>query len=271
MNRQQRRALERMKLKASTRAHPVNLNRVKSLIVAQVPIRTLTNELTIALAYQGAVHKLAKLAFTPMSADFYLMLPYLAIDEYRCGRQRVNRGVINTDRAVARTRVPVKLSYHESGQVHLKGQSAEFERSRLARIQARPIAALAGEHIFTIELEGVEHFARANDRQLGRPSTIAIELKDEVKRVELIGYAGRSEVEVLAKYGVGTRPTFSVTFKRETLPAPLVLGVYMFTGESLQPEAPRHPFELLLGGFVPDGSHVDLLYIHGETSHIVLA
>jgi hypothetical protein len=246
----------------------VNANRLRNFISAPIGERTLTGELTFVLDGDGVPRKIAKILFRPERSDFYLALPYLPLTAYRCGVMQGREGeevVTRTDENVRTSRVPVKLSFHESGQVHVKAQGAE-DVGILASVQAIPIAQLSGQHIFTIELEGITHFAPAKAREIARASTIAIRLPGAPRRIQLVGYAGRSYEDLTAKYPNATPPigpTFFVHFMRPNLLTPLYLGVYVFTGESLREAGSVQPMELALCGFDRTGGDIRAVFVHG--------
>ena len=197
-------------------------NRFRNFIRAAIGERTLTNKLTFVLHQNGVARKMAKILFRPGKSDIYIALPYLHLNTYHCGVMIGTDGketVVQADQDSHSSRIPVKLSYHESGQVHLRPESGT---AVLAKVQAVPIAKLSGQHIFTLELEGIDAFAPAKDREIRLPSTIAIALPQPAWRAQIIGYAGYSYDSVCGKYPRAREahePTFCVRFVRETLPA----------------------------------------------------
>jgi hypothetical protein len=254
------------KLRAARRAARI-VAKQQHLIVANIPNRELTDRLTIVLAQDGVPRKMAALFFRKRAADLYVVTPYLGVDEYACG---IFEGVggqetyTDTGRGVATSRRQVKLSYHESGQVHVRVQERDAEHL-LARVQAPPIANLRGNHIFTLELEGTEHFDVAKEAELRKPSTVGISLPERSWRIKITGYAGQSLEQVQGKYGAGTVPTIGVRFVRETLPRPLFLGLYIIAAPPLQQQNNREPMQIVVAGFedIPGGGG-RAVFVHGR-------
>lgn len=248
-----------------------NRNRFRNLISANVGERQLENEVSLAVRQNGAVRMLAKILFCGGTADFYVALPYLKVSKCGCGVRDFSANqntTISVNENVNSWRMPVKLSYHESGQVHLKGQGVA-NAPLLARVDTTPIARLRGEHVFTLELEGIDHFASAKPRHLQRASMIAIELPQPTWRAQVVAYAGQSADEVsIGKYGAANepraRPTFVIRFVRPTLTRPLYLGLFLFTGQTLNTEPNPTPCEIALSGFVRNENAATALFLHGS-------
>jgi hypothetical protein len=151
-----KRYLERQRRRLGQRHTHETANAGLKQIYAEIPARVLSDRLTIVLAQDGVLHKTAAIFFRKQTADLYIALPYLRLGHYTCGILEGVRGETKTtDTASGATtsRRPVKLSYHERGQVHARVQD-RLDQRILAQVQAPEIARLSGEHIFTLELEG---------------------------------------------------------------------------------------------------------------------
>jgi hypothetical protein len=191
-------------------------------------------------------------------------MPYLKVSGARCGvlvgtsekESQHDIGGLPTYNA------SMKLSYHESGQVHVKTQDTDARP--LALVQATPIARLSGQHMFTLELEGIDHFAAAKPAELLKESTVGIALPHAAWRARIAGFGGYNFRDICGKMGrpIATSrhrsthplppPSITLSFVRPGLPAPLLLGLYILTTGSLQTEQEPKPMEMLVAGFEPN-------------------
>jgi hypothetical protein len=226
----------------------------QGVVYADIPNRDLSDRLTIVLAQNGTPRKMAAVFFRNRTADLYVAMPYLNLERYTCGTLEGQSGKEvrrDTESGTTTSRRPVKLSYHESGQVHIKSQGGADSRI-LASVQAPALAELRGNHIFTLELEGVDYFDVAKDAELRKQSTIAISLPQAAWRVRIVGYAGYTAAQLHGKYtseGAAMPPSVRLRFVRPRLPGPLFLDLYIITTGSLQKGRRPVPMQMAVAGF----------------------
>jgi hypothetical protein len=80
-------------------------------------VRDVRDQVTVAMNLGGSTRKLFKILFRNAAPDFYVALPYLKINNFRCGLvktaydipHKIVGGIDTHD-----VSVPVKLSYHEA-------------------------------------------------------------------------------------------------------------------------------------------------------------
>jgi hypothetical protein len=243
---------------------------LRTTIQQPVPDFNLNEEATIAVRHGGSVHKVVKFVLPARSADFYIALPYLSRAVQSCGL-RDDEGreslTFSSESDVAIPDGPLKMSFHESGQQHFKAQSAEVDaRLPLVQIQGTPLAEMHGEHAFTIEIEGLDAFRKAKDRELVDPSLMIYVPSQDVVRFRIVGFIGSSLDEVSHKYtvaGTSIPPTFHITLNRPTLSASVVIGLYCQEGDTLQQNTPV-PSALALAGFVRGRESTRFLFLRAQ-------
>jgi hypothetical protein len=231
------------------------------------------NQVTIAMNVAGSARKLFKILFRNVSPDIYVALPYLKVSHFRCGLVKATGEVpyeFTDGVALHDVSVPVKLSYHESGQVHLKATSEDVAaRLPLTTVQSVPIANLNGDHIFTIEFDGIPQFAEANAKDRHRPGFFAYDVPADVQRIKVTAFAGFAEDLVMGQHiavnGVKLKATAVLAFRRAQYEAPLYVGLYMQYGPSLQTERRGATYELLFGGFTGGQDAAEYIFMHART------
>jgi len=234
--------------------------------------REVRNQVTIALNLAGSTRKLFKILFRTATPDLYVQLPYLKVNHFRCGLVKTTHDIpheIATGFDIHDISVPVKLSYHESGQVHLKATSNDVAaRLPLTVVHSTPIAKLNGDHIFTIELDGILNFAEAKNKDRSRPGFFAYDVPGDIQRYKVTAFAGFSENLVSGKHiaadGAALKPTSVLAFRRAQYRMPLYLGLYMQYGPSLQTDRRGSVYELMLGGFTGDEKAGEYIFMHAR-------
>jgi hypothetical protein len=234
--------------------------------------REVRDQVTIALNLPGSTRKLFKMLFRTATPDIYVQLPYLKVNYFRCGLVRTTNEIpheIANGIDIHDISAPVKLSYHESGQVHFKATSNDVAaRLPLTVVQSTPIASFNGDHIFTIELDGILNFAEAKDRDRKRPGFFAYDVPDDIQRYKVIAFAGFSDDivsgKLIAADGAKLKPTSVLAFRRMQYRVPLYLGLYMQYGPSLQLERRGSAYELMLGGFNSDETAGEYIFMHAR-------
>jgi hypothetical protein len=234
--------------------------------------REVRDQVTIAVNVGESTRKLFKILFRNASPDLYVALPYLSVNSFRCGLVKTSYDVpyeVAGGIDIHNARVPVKLSYHESGQVHLKPNSNEVApKLPLTSVNSIPIANLSGTHIFTLEIEGVLSFREANDKDRKRPGFFAYDVPPDVRRVKVTAFAGFARGLVsgnhIAANGTPLEPTALLAFRRPQYRVPLYLGLYIQFGPSLQTDVRGAVYELLLGGFTPAKKSGEYIFMHAS-------
>jgi hypothetical protein len=234
--------------------------------------RDVRDQVTIALNIAGSTRKLFKILFRNATPDLYVALPYLKVSYFRCGLVKTTYDVPHEVAGgidIHDISVPVKLSYHESGQVHLKATSNDVAaRLPLTTVQSVPIAYLNGDHIFTIELEGIVHFAEAKSKDRKKPGFFSYDVPADVQRIKITAFAGFAEELVTGKYtaanGMKIKPTAVLAFRRAQYRVPLSLGLYMQYGPSLQTDRRGTTYELMLGGFSRGAQTGEYIFMHAS-------
>jgi len=107
-------------------------------------------EARLIVEYEGSKRKLCKIFFSKRDASIYVQ-PYWSASSYFSGTKEYSTGqnsiTFNFRDNGHETAVCPKLSYHESGYVHLK-----VGKNVLVKIEAAPIGTIQGEeaHILTL-------------------------------------------------------------------------------------------------------------------------
>ncbi len=219
--------------------------------------------------------KIFKLFFLKDRADIYIAFPYAEVTSYRCGVMSAPKGTtrtINTDENTNASVIPVKFSYHESGQVHFKPQNptSEIDPSlKLAEIRTTPIQLLKGNHLFTIQVEGFKHFEDLSEKDERKKANVIIDTPEKSEHLKVVGYAGYSDREISYKQhdanGIYIHPHITINFARPHLPRPLKIGMYMQHGNSIiedKTEDTDHPYILALVGFKVTPARTENLYLY---------
>lgn len=221
--------------------------------------------------------KVFKFFFLKDKTDFYIAFPYLKISSYRCGKRNFVYGVektVSTVEDAQASSIPVKFSYHESGWVHFKpvnpGVSPTSSSLKLAELKATPIHQFTGEHVFTIHIEGLQHFDDFTAKDEKKNPYVICDIPSDREQVKIVGYVGFSDAEIGGKYSNqpgGDIPTLTVTFTRPHLPTPLKIGIYVLTGESMNKDEAKKPYILSLVGFKMNDKRdeVETLFLHASS------
>lgn len=232
---------------------------------------SLGESVTVVVRHKGAVKKVLKLAYSKRFADFYIMFPYLVLSEYRCGIREISEPGSEVTFDVTKdseiSPIPAKLTYQESGQFHFKPVNPAQSLSpsvKLAEIKTIPISQLNGEHIFTVQFEGLSSFEDAAPKPKKGDTYVELAAPDNNELFKLVGFAGLSQQSIMHKYGVHTTPHINITFTRPSLQTPLYLGIYAVGGTSVRTDGNK-PYILVLGGFAvaKDNSKVRFLFLDG--------
>ena len=225
---------------------------------------------------QGIIKKkIFNLFFLKNRADIYIAFPYAKVTSYRCGVMSAPKGTtktINTDENTNASIIPVKFSYHESGQVHFKPQNptSEIDPSvKLAEIITTPIRLFNGKHLFTIQVEGFKYFDDLSEKDERKKANVIIDMPENSEHLKVVGYAGYSDRQISYKQrdanGIYIPPQITINFTRPHLPYPLKIGMYMLHGNSIiedKTEDTDHPYILALVGFKATPERTENLYLY---------
>jgi len=201
--------------------------------------------------------RIFKLIFSQSNLDFYIAFPDFLSKKFYCGIMAIPEGESRLERfnavenAINISRIPVKFSYHESGTINFKPTSPKKENLplsyKLSSIQGTPIRELKGEHVFTIQFEGIEKFEdfKPTDRK-GEVNCLA-KVPDDKIFFKILGFGGFDEEEISNKY---SGPYLKVEMRRKNIEKPFLLGIYLLSNfKSIQPENEKSPFLLAFIGF----------------------
>ena len=215
--------------------------------------------------------KLFKISFVKNEVALFISFPYFNSTSFHCGTAIIPSGTkqITFDAVLEGdyTKVPLKMSYHEDGGIHFKQTDIQkldippFYKN--AKIKGTPIKLLKGEHIFTIQFEGLDNFDDFKPRKKSEHYLIC-NVPDDAKSFKFVGYAGFSEEEIKGKYG--NRDCIIIEIKRQTLPIPLLIGIYLLPSPLTISENEGEPFLLSLVGFEDKDlqSAIEFLYMYAK-------
>ncbi len=170
--------------------------------------------------------------------------------------------------------IPVKFSYHESGQVHFKPLATPANAPNLlqtlAKIKTTPINQLKGQHIFTVLLEGFQYFEDLSSKDEIKKANVICETEDATEHLKIVGFAGYSDSQVANKYPHQHVPHVTVNFTRPHLPGTLKLGIYVFHGDGIVTDmkSKGKPYILSLVGFKTTADMAQMLYLHASVPEL---
>jgi hypothetical protein len=178
----------------------------------------------------GRHKKICRLALAKKDASLFL-IPYGTKGTYFWGHGTFREGeqrATFSHADLAGTQEPLKLSIHESGQVHVK--TLHGEAYKAGPLQTIPLWEYRGQHLATISIDSLESLEDAGPLKPKRKSP---EVVLDVKEI------GDSRRFVL--YANGETTPFSVPLKavvrmrRLGLPAPLQIGLAVLNQSPLVP------------------------------------
>jgi len=209
------------------------------------------------IQYGLKVKRIFKLIFSQGSPDFYIAFPDFLSEKFYCGVMTIPKGESRLEKfnavenAINISRIPVKFSYHESGTVNFKPTSPKKENLplsyKLSSIQGTPIRELKGEHIFTIQFEGLEKFEDFKPTNKKGEVDCLAKIPDGKIFFKILGFGGFNEEEISNKH----RGSYlKVKIRRKNIEKPFWLGIYLLSGsKSIQSQDKKSPFLLSLVGF----------------------
>jgi hypothetical protein len=210
------------------------------------------------VSQENIIYKLANISFSKKENDIYLAFPYRGYVSFKCSLQTQNGDISQTftmDKNVSDSEIPVKLSYHKSGVVQFKPQGKTSIPARaLARTKGIPLEQFSGQHMFTLEIEGINDFEQIRKEQIKLSESYIFPMQTGLPRFRIVGYAGSDAAQVTGKYfhgGIPLPPHLTVRLERTNL-KPLVLGIYFFNASTLNVDGKRESYILALSGFYND-------------------
>lgn len=215
--------------------------------------------------------KLFKISFVKKEVALFISFPYFNSTSFHCGTAIIPPGTkqITFDAVLEGdyTKVPLKMSYHEDGGIHFKPtniQKLDIPLSyKIAEIKGTPFKLLKGEHIITIQFEGLDNFDDFKPIKKSEHYLIC-NVPEDAKSFKFVGYAGFSEEEIKGKYG--SKDFIKIEIKRQALPIPLLVGIYLLPSPVTISESGGEPFLLSLVGFEDKDlqSEMKFLYMYAK-------
>jgi hypothetical protein len=206
------------------------------------------------LIKRGETKKKIFKLFVDKRGDLFISFPYFDCKHYYCGTGSLpTDGSPRTYNVVAEgtdSVIPVKLSYHQDGQVHFKPFSSSTAQLPLAyktaEIKGIPFSQLTSQHIITIEIEGLERFAefrQMKKNQLYR----GFDVPHDRLRFQFLFYAGLTAEDIKGKF----QRCKLISIERPSKPNPLMMGLICTAfRDSLDTDKDNpHPSIICLAGF----------------------
>lgn len=181
------------------------------------------------LIKRDSVEKRIFKLFTDKSGDIFILFPYCISKEYYAGLDKIpahnNKSNLEPIIKGNNCKIPVKFSYHQDGQIHFKPEnSIKLNKPlsyKLASIKGVPFSHLNGDHIFTLEIEGLDYFkdfVPKKKNELYR----CFEVPTDSLRYKFVFYGGLSEEQIKGRY----KGCKILTINRGKELTPLQIGIY---------------------------------------------
>jgi hypothetical protein len=207
---------------------------IKEIVSANKNFNGKIKSITFIVIRETEQKKIFKWFFKPNSSDFYISFPYYKCEKYHCGVMEIPKGQKGLDKfdavsnAISST-VPVKFSYHKDGNVHFKPTEIAndiLDKSyKLASIQAVPIAELNGDHIFTIQFEGLSKYENYGKPVSGKGHLeVKLPVPEDIVSYKILAYAGPNEKCLEGKIKEDVPPWFVLKALLED--RELYIGIY---------------------------------------------
>lgn len=195
----------------------------------------------LLVSVDGTTRKICRLLFPTSDASLYL-IPYGKTECYTWGQGHFHKGqeMGTFDPAPeAPGFVKVKLSIHESGQVHVKTQPGDEYKA--GPLQGSPLWQYRGEHLATVTIDNLQALP-AGGKSKAKPHSPDVLLKttDSSKSRRFVLYANGESSD----FDVPTHA--KVTMNRAGLPAPLHLGITVYEQNGLV-EPPEGGLTIIAG------------------------
>lgn len=183
----------------------------------------------------GAIEKkIFKWFFKANDIDFYISFPYFKSETYHCGIVEMSEKPSSEDFDAVKngraSKVPVKFSYHQDGQVHFKPSNLPHNSinpwEKLAELKAKPLTELEGGHIFDITFEGLSKFenVKKHKNRNGERECI-LEVPQDIINFKIQAFAASTQEGVDNQIKPGSTPWFQVSGTSK-LGQPVIIGVY---------------------------------------------
>lgn len=212
------------------------------------PITKRANEARIIVQTPEQSRKICKMFFTQTDSSLYIHCYSTSREPYYGVRSipAYSRGLtFNFKAGKFAPRCP-KLSYHESGRVHLK---LENDEESVEYIQSLPMKRLDGNHIVTIIANTLERFEEYSERARGPHVLIQFPKRIETLKLTIWASAGQELKQYPFRVNL-RRPTLSNVFfgiKAESQ-SPIsqgAVGLTVITGWDLEATAASRPAKFL--------------------------
>jgi hypothetical protein len=204
------------------------------------------------LIKQGPVEKRVFKLFTDNRGDLFISFPYFRSTQFHAGlgyfplgstKRQLNPIIEGTQ-----SPIPLKLSYHQDGQIHFKPISpSQLDLSpgyKNAELKATPFTELRSQHILTVEIEGLEKyqdFVPSKVSELYRGFVVG----PDAKRFKFVFYGGMTKADMKGTFQ--SCKFFEIS--RPSPPNPFVVGLsFKPFRNSLHKTDPK-PSLICLAGF----------------------
>jgi hypothetical protein len=220
----------------------------------------------------GICKKIFKV-FIDNNEDLYFSFSYCVSKEYKCGYAIIKAGeselTYSPKMEGTTSEIPVKLSYHQDGQMHFKTiDNAKIEKPphyKLAEMKTTSFNELASEHFLTIELEGLENFETIKPKGKNEYHRGFI-VDANTKRYKFIFVGNVNPEETIKTYS----PVSIISIDRKTEPNPFHIAVQfqVFTDSITNNSEEEKPYFNVISGFKKSDNTPDkdmkFLYLYAE-------
>jgi len=205
--------------------------------------------------------------------DLYLTFTYCKTDKYFSGYATIKAGelelVFNPTIEGNASEIPLKLSYHQDGQMHFKtidNTKIEMPKSyKLAEMSTTQFENLIGEHFLTIEVEGLDHFETFKLKKKNEYNRV-FEVDNKSVRYKFIFAGNVDPKETIKKHS----PVDIIEIARDSEPNPLFIAVQLQVfNDSIKKNAKDEDlmFHVICGFRKEDNvpeKDMKFLYLHAE-------
>lgn len=165
------------------------------------------------------------------NGDLYFSFTYCQTKNYLSGYATFKAGQaemeFNPTIDGKASEIPLKLSYHQDGQMHFKvidTNRIDMPKSyKLAEVKTTPFNELSGEHFLTIEIEGLDHFEVDKKVKKKNEYNRIFAVDEDFIRYKFI-FAGNVNPEQMIK---NHSPVDIIEIARDSEPNPLFIAVQL--------------------------------------------
>lgn len=175
----------------------------------------------------GVIRKIFKI-FIDNKEDLYFNFSNCTSKEYKSGYATIKTGeselTYNPTIEGKSSSIPLKLSYHQDGQMHFKTiDNSKIKMPahyKLAEMKTTPFIELGDSHFMTIDLEGLENFEPSKIKAKNEYHRV-FKADDNTIRYKFIFAGSSNPEETVRKYS----PIEIVSIERKTAPNPLNIAI----------------------------------------------